>query len=57
MKHLRILSRKPELAAMAPDVIIKLIIDLLSVMLPLFQNKTPQNPGGTTTTPSEDGDK
>ncbi|NLN93776.1 MAG: hypothetical protein GX130_10785 [Candidatus Hydrogenedens sp.] len=57
MRHLHTVSRKPEHAAMAPDVVITLIIDLLKVFLPLFQNKDPQNPSGSgTTTPPADTD-
>lgn len=56
MRHIHTLSSKPEQAAgMAPDVVITLIIDLLKVFLPLFQNKNPQNPGtGTDPKPPAD---
>lgn len=54
MRHLHTLTRKPEQAALAADVVITLLIDLLKVFLPLFQNKDPQNPGGGTTTPPTD---
>jgi len=48
--HLRAMGRIPRPAQnVAPDVKLTFIIDVLTVSVPLFENKNPQNPepGGT----------
>lgn len=43
--HLRALSRMPRPAQnISPDVKLTFVVDVLTVSLPLFENKDPQNP-------------
>ncbi len=55
MKRIRAISRTPRHAAIAPEVVMTYIMNLLEISLPLFTNKNPKNPlppagtGGTGT--------
>lgn len=43
MKRLRLITR-PQRAAVTVDVVLAFLIDILEAVIPLVQNKDPQNP-------------
>ncbi|HOC73901.1 MAG TPA: hypothetical protein P5069_02395 [Candidatus Hydrogenedentes bacterium] len=43
MKRLRMITR-PKRAAITADVVLAFVIDIIEAVIPLVQNKNPQNP-------------
>lgn len=43
MKRLRLITR-PQRAAITADVVLAFLIDIIEAVIPLVQNKNPQNP-------------
>ncbi|NLV41155.1 MAG: hypothetical protein GXY15_07990 [Candidatus Hydrogenedentes bacterium] len=52
MKRLRLITR-PQRAAITADVVLAFLIDIFEAVIPLVQNKNPQNP---VTIPDDDED-